>query len=278
MIDVLARAAEHVNTWVNPSYGAEFEDRTRGFLVGANTPRLLTKTREPAAELGDAAGDLTPSEREELVFRTSNWMSPFATYWRGRDSNDDRLLEISALGALAGVMRDARPHLTQHHVNRVVEWARPRTEHLSEETQAQLVERARRTVEVRGRVPGTLPGLGSEGHGPLRCLDGVWTLAADTMLLADCSTGGGDPNPVQAKWATLFFNPLTRERRKPGRDFHGKTDAGALECIVCVGDEMIRSLIDSHPNLCVMNNFAWGALGYANLGLGKVGDESLGTR
>ncbi|MEV0446073.1 hypothetical protein AB0I84_36955 [Streptomyces spectabilis] len=278
MIDVLARAAEHVNTWVNPSYGAEFEDRTRGFLIGANTPRLLAKTRELAAELGDAAGDLTPTEREELVFRTSNWMCPFANYWRGRDSNDDRLLEISALGALAGVMRDSRPHLTQHHVSRVVEWARPRMEHLSQETQGRLLDRVRRTVEVRGRVPGAFSGLGSEGCGPVRYLDGVWSLTADTILLTECSTGGGDLNPVQAKWATLFFNSLTKNRRKPGRDFHGKEDAGALECIVCAGDAMIRSLIDNRPNLCVMNNFAWGALGYANLGLGEVGDESLGTR
>ncbi|TCO45882.1 hypothetical protein [Actinocrispum wychmicini] len=277
MIDVLARTAEHVNTWVNPPHPKEIPDRTRGFMIGAHTPRILTHIRELAAELGDAAGDLTPAEHEELVYRSASWMSNYATYWFARGDTDDRLLEVTACGALAGVLREPRPYLTQEHVHRMVEWARPRTGHLSGQKQKELLDSVRLTMEVRGRVPGAVPELGSDGTGHLRYIDGAWKLTSDAFLTADRSNVGGvDLNEKQFPWATRFFNAVTRERRRTGVDYLGVTDEHG-GCPVCVGNELLKSF-DNKVNLGIWVCFTIGVLLYDNLLLGEPGDQSLGSR
>jgi hypothetical protein len=278
MIDVLARTAEHVNTWVNPPHRKDFPDRTRGLLIGTHTPRILTHIRELAAEIGDAAGDLTPAEQEELVYRSASWMSTYATYWRARGDDDDRLLEVAVCGALAGVLRESRPNLTQEHVHRMVEWARPRTGHLSGDKQNEVLDCVRLTMEVRGRVPGAFSELGSDGSGYVRYVDGVWKLSSDVFLLtADRSNvGGADLNEKQISWATRFFNAITRERRRAGVDYLGATDEHG-GCPVCVGDELLKSF-DNKRNLGIRVCYTVGNMLYDNLLLGEPGDQSLGSR
>ncbi|MFF5809472.1 hypothetical protein [Streptomyces sp. NPDC012746] len=277
MIDVLVRTAEHVNEWVNPPNRTEISDRTRGLLIGTHTPRILTRIRELAAEMGDAVGDLTPAEQEELVYRSANWMSNYATYWRARGDADDWVLEVTACGALAGVLRETRPNLTQEHVHRMVEWARLRTGHLSGETQKELLDCVGFTMEVRGRVPGACHELGSDGVGYVRYVDGAWKLTSDVFLTADRSNvGGAGLDEKQIPWATRFFNAITRERRRAGVDYLGATDEHG-GCPVCVGDEFLKSL-DNKVNLGVMVCFTVGCPLYDNLLLGEPGDQSLGSR
>ncbi|GAA2042979.1 hypothetical protein GCM10009839_52500 [Catenulispora yoronensis] len=276
MTEVLVRSAEHVNTWVNPPQKKEFIDRTRGLMIGTHTPRLLTRLRELAAELGDAAGDLTPAEQEELVYRSIAWMSDYATYWRARGDGDDQVLEVTTCGALAGVLRETRPNLTQEHVHRMVEWARPRTAHLSEEKQKELLDCVRLTMEVRGRVPGAFPELGSHGSGQVRYVDGAWKLTSDVFLAAHRSNvGGADLNEKQIPWATRFFNSVSKERRRAGVDYLGATDEHS-GCPVCDGDELLQSL-DNKVNLGIRVCYTAGPLLYDNLLLGEPGDQSLGS-
>ncbi|MFB7178609.1 hypothetical protein ACFCYI_13000 [Streptomyces sp. NPDC056257] len=277
MIDVLARTAEHVNEWVNPPNRTGIPDRTRGLLIGTYTPRILTYTRELAAEMGDAVGDLTPAELEELVYRLAAWMATYATDWRARGDADDRVLELAACGALAGVLRETRPNLTQEHVHQMVEWARPRTAHLSGEKQKELLDCVRFTMEVRGRVPGAFPELGSDGAGYVRYVDGAWKLTTDVFLTADRSNVGGTGlTEKQIPRATRFFNSVTRTRRRAGVDYLGATDEH-VGCPVCVGDEFLKSW-DIKVNIGVEVCFTVGCPLYDNLLLGEPGDQSLGTR
>lgn len=277
MIDVLARTAEHVNTWVNPASRTEFADRTRAFLIGTHTPRILNHIRELAAEVGDAAGDLTPAEQEELLYRTAPWMATYATYWRARGDDDDRVLEVVECGALAGVLREPRPNLTQEHVHRIVEWARARTGHLSGEKQKELLDCVRFTMEVRGRVPGAFSELGSDGSGYVRYVDGVWKLTEDVFLTANRSNVGGvGLNENQIPRETRFFNAATKERRRAGVDYLGATDEHG-GCPVCAGNEVLKCF-DNKMNYGIRMCFTVGILLYDNLLLGEPGDQSLGSR
>ncbi|GAA2986926.1 hypothetical protein [Actinokineospora diospyrosa] len=275
-IDVLARTAEHVNTWVNPTR-KEIPDRTRRLLFGPHTPRITSHLRKLAVELADASGDLTLEEQEELFYRLINWMSTFATSWRARGDADDRVLELGACGALAGVLRETRPHLAQEHVHRMVEWARPHTAHLSDEKQRELLNCVRSAMEVRGRVPGTLPKLGSDGTGYTRYVDGTWKLSAEVFLAADRSNVGGiSLNEEQIPWETRFFNSITRERRRISADYSGATDTHG-GCPVCLGNELLK-IFGNNLNVGIRVCFTAGNMLYDNLLLGEPGDQSLGSR
>ncbi|WP_172388091.1 hypothetical protein [Streptomyces sp. MNP-20] len=274
MTDVLVRGAEHVNTWVNPAVDPVHLERTRGLLIGGHVPRLEARVARLSAELADLAGGVSAGESAEIMWRASNWMSTYTGAWSGRGDDRDRVLELTAIGAVTGALRESRPHLTAEFVDRAERWARERTAHLPQRWQELLVPLVRTTAEVRGRVPGTFEGISSEGVGPKRFLDGVWTLSQWAIL---APMGGGREFPGDLVDPTIrFFNALTQRRRIEGTDFPvGGDDHGG--CWVCLGSSLFTGLVDNRPENKVQENLVWSALTYNNLGLGEVDDPSLGS-
>ncbi|MFE7095150.1 hypothetical protein [Streptomyces erythrochromogenes] len=274
MIEVLARGAEHVNRWVNPPAPApEFQDRTRGLLIGDHTPRLQRRLLKVCDELQEAFGDMTEAEAAEFRTRTANWISAQTTDWRGRGSGDDKAIEANIIGALTGVLRESRPHITAEQADRINRWSAQWLMHLPRERREQMLDRSRATVAIRGRVPGALQGgYGSAGTGHTRWVDGVWDLA----VLGHC-TSEGDRVPENAHALTIrFFNAAHGKGRVLGVDMGPDDDSSG--CLVCVGDELFRLLVDNRPSINVLHTTIWGALHYFNLALGEVDDTSLGTR
>ncbi|MFJ2745640.1 hypothetical protein ACIO3O_38945 [Streptomyces sp. NPDC087440] len=276
MIDILVRGADHVNTWVNPPAPASAHmDRTRDLLISDHTPRLKGRVMQMCDELQRAVGDMNETEVAELRWRGAAWMSTLTTNWRGRGSQHDRVIEVSFVGALTGVLRESRPHITAAHADRIFEWCAQRASHLPPEERDPLLKASRSTLEIRGRVPGILKGYGSAGTGHTRWVDGVWELAT----MAGCLVGSGmeDAVPENAReLACRFFNASQGKRRKVGIDVGPDDDSGG--CLVCVGDELFRHLVGNRPSTGVLQCSIWGVFHYGNGGLGEVADTSLGTR
>ncbi|MFJ2738113.1 hypothetical protein ACIO3O_00435 [Streptomyces sp. NPDC087440] len=280
MIAVLVRSAEHVNTWANPPFDPAHFDRTRGLVIADYTPRLnaaLIKLRdELCTELGEAAGGITDSEAREILFRIQIWVCNFSTHWRGRGTRSDLFLETSAVGAVLGVLRENRPHLTAEFVERAVEWTAGRFGSLPREQRDTALERVRRYVEVRGRVPGAAgSALGSAGSGNDRFVDGVWDYAE--WSVSQVENRGRLPE-VHREDAVRMFNALTIQRRLASRYDLGPDKENHGGCWVCICGTLFRGMVDNRPTTAVNQCQIWGGLLYGNLGLGAVDDWSLGTR
>ncbi|MFC8453550.1 hypothetical protein [Kitasatospora sp. NPDC057223] len=272
LTDLLVRSAHHVNTWTNPTGHPVHLTRTRDLAIGSHTPRLDARLEQLTAELAEVAGDLTPEERAETHSRCGSWLATYTAAWRGRGDLSDGVEELSAFGALLGVLRESRPHITTDQATRLVEWSRARVQHLRPEAQRELMELVTSTVEIRGRMPG-VP-LGSAEVGPRRFIDGVWHLAT---LSAMSSRHGGWPVPQDMREPAMrLFNALTDHRRLPGVD----VEEGHVnpDCFVCVGDRLFTGLVDNRPSPGVLQKTIWGILTYCNFALGTADDVDLGTR
>ncbi|KFU81878.1 hypothetical protein BB31_08505 [Amycolatopsis lurida NRRL 2430] len=273
LTDLLVRSAQHVNTWVNPHAPSAHQARMRGLALGAHTPRLNIRLNHVVDELAELAGDMTPQEITEVRSRVGSWLSTHTSVWRGRGDTSDRVVEISLLGAMLGVLRETRPHITPELVDRLTQWSRARTEHLRPEEQRTILDEVAATAQIRGRLPG-VP-LGSDGVGPRRYTDGVWGLASLGVVYA---RHGGREVPEDMRELTVrLFHAMTEHRRIPGVDV-GKNHVGS-DCMVCVGDQLFKGLVDNRPSTGVLTVTIWGALTYCNLGLGAGGDDvDLATR
>jgi hypothetical protein len=297
LTDILVRSARQVNTWTNPPGQPVHLTRVRGLALGEHTPRLNVRCNQVVDELVALAGDMTPAEITETRWRCGSWLATFTSVWRGRGDLSDCVVELSAFGALLGVLRESRPHITSRLAAGIMRWSRDRTDHLRPDEQQKLLDEVRATVEIRGRVPGAaLVGAGarrftggllgtsaldirsvsagSADAGARRFTDGVWGLAELCVIQ---SRHGGREIPEDMRELTVrLFDALTDHRRRPGVDVEvGQVNT---DCAVCVGDELFRGLVDNRPSPGVWHGTIWGALIYANFGLGTGDDVDLGTR
>ncbi|WP_280408419.1 hypothetical protein [Nocardia brasiliensis] len=278
-VEVMAKAAQHVNTWTNraPSDTVHLE-RTRGFTLGDHTPRLMARIEKLCDQLAQIVGDLSESESEEILWRTLNWVGTFSCVWRGRGDHNDLVTEAAALGALVGVLRESRDGITAAIVERALAWTEENTAHLNKEQQRKYLDKVRHMLEVRGRVPGTrYSGVSdSAGDGYLRYVDGVWDVSVWTGIYANRDSGT-ELSPDLLTPTVRFFNAI----QGPNWRRYGKTytvgDDPAGGCPVCVGDELFNRLVDNRPDTAVLECTIWGTPLYGNLGVGEPGDTNLGT-
>lgn len=273
MIDVLVRGANHVNTWASPPFDSVHFPRMRGVLIWDHTPRLKSRLIHVCDEIIEVVGDMSESEGVEFKWRAGNWISTHTVTWHGKGDSYDRVSEISILGALVGVLRESRPHVTADFVERIVNWSRERIGHLSQAEQDLVLDKVKCCMEIRGRLPGAVKGYASGGTGPTRFIDGVWDLSSWCCILS--SKEGGKEVPLNIReLVTGQFNALNKSTRIAGVDF-AAGQANEAECPVCVGDALFRALVDNRPGTGVNQCTMWGAFLYCNLGLGNTDDLSL---
>ncbi|KAH8651313.1 hypothetical protein BX600DRAFT_101416 [Xylariales sp. PMI_506] len=108
MTDILSRGAKHINAWKNPSFNPVYQERMLNLLVWDHTPRLKSRLIHLVDELTKLVDDITESEAAELLSRSASWLSAHTAGWRGRGDRNDKVLELSALGAFLGVLRHSR--------------------------------------------------------------------------------------------------------------------------------------------------------------------------
>ncbi|THA28793.1 hypothetical protein [Streptomyces sp. A1547] len=273
LTDLLVRSAQHVNTWKNPQVPPIHLTRLRGLALGPHTPRLHARVNQVVDELVELIGDMTPQEITETRWRCGSWLSTFTAVWRGRGDVIDSEAEVSVFGGMLGVLRESRPHITPEQAERITQWCRARTGHLRPDDQHRIMDEVKDTVAIRGRLPG-VP-LGSDGAGPRRFVDGVWSTAS--LSVVHSRHGGRDVPEDMRELTVRLFNTLTSHRRIPGVDV-GK-DYVDTDCMVCVGDQLFTGLVDNRPSPGVLGATISGALIYCNFGLGAAGDDvDLGTR
>ncbi len=276
MVEVMCRAADHVNTWSNPPSSSVHLDRTRDLLIADYTPRLESRIDEVCKEMYKFADDVTSSEEAEIRSRSYKWMVGFTSRWRGRGDMNDSVLEVHMPGAVLGVLRESRSHVEAVFADRWIEWADKRIAHLPAGDRTELLGLVRRTVEVRGRLPGISDGYsGSAGTGPLRWIDGVWPLAIMSTMLGS-SVPERNVDEKFHETIIRFFNAYTGAKRIEGVD---KPPGAAGEgCPVCLGDRIFEGLVIDRCTAPVSQIFFWGTLLYINLGLGRPDDNALGSR
>lgn len=276
-ISVLCRGANHVNSWNNLPFDKVYLERMRGLLIWDHTPRLKSRLTHVGHELAQLVDNVTDSEVEEIFSRCATWLGAHSATWRGRGDRNDRVLEISLLGAALGVLRDSRTHVSVEFVDRAVEWCKKRIGHLSPDLQDLFLNKILRGIQIRGRVPGAVDGYGSEGAGPLRYHDGWWEVATWACILAHPAGGKEVPTNMR-ELITHCFNVWTKNRRLIGVDISTGLDEKDQDCPICLGNSIFEGSVDNRPTMGVWQLTTWGILLYHNLGLGTPDDIDLGCR
>ena len=274
MTDVLSRSAKHINSWTNPPFEPVHLPRMRNLLIWDHTPRLKSRLMHVADEMAQLTDNVTDSEAEEILSRCGQWFACHTAQWRGRGDRNDRVLEVSGLGAALGVLRESRAHISDEFRDRAIPWTTDRLGHLSEEIQDLFLGIVLRSIEVRGRVPGAVEGYGTSGVGYTRFVDGWWHVATWAALTSH-PTGGREVPANMRDLVVRFFNVWTKKRRIVGKDISaGPDDDGA--CPICVGSSIFEGFVDNRPSAGVWQLTTWGTLLYHNLGLGSPEDTDLG--
>lgn len=276
MISILCRSANHVNSWKNLPFNEVHLERMRGLLIWDHTPRLKSRLVHVGFELAQLADNVTDSEVQEILSRCATWLGAHSALWHGRGDRNDRVLEITLLGAALGVLRESRTQVSAEFVDRAMEWTKKRIDHLSPELKELFLSKVLRGIQIRGRVTGAADGYGSEGAGPIRYHDGWWEVATWAGILAH--PAGGKEVPMNLReLTTQCFNVWTKKRRLIGRDIPAGSDDGE-DCPICLGNSIFEQSVDNRPTIGVWQLTTWGILLYHNLGLGTPEDVDLGCR
>ncbi|KAL6900148.1 hypothetical protein GGI43DRAFT_406454, partial [Trichoderma evansii] len=275
MMEILCRGANHVSSWKNPPFNPVHLERMRNLLIWDHTPRLKSRLIRVVDELIQLVDNVTESEAEEILSRCGSWIVAHTIRWHGRGDRNDRVVEVSAPGAVLGVLRESRPHVSNEVCNRVVAWSRRRIGHLSPEMQDLFLGRVLQSVQLRGRVPGVVEGYTSGGAEPSRFVDEWWHVATWAAILSH--PAGGKDIPVDIRELVVsFFNVWTKKRRIVGKDMHASPAEEDGLCPVCTGNSLFEASVDNRPSVAVWQCTTWGTLLYHNLGLGTLDDIDLG--
>lgn len=274
MIDILCRSADHVNSWKNAPFKPVFQERMRNLLIWDHTPRLKSRLVHVVDELTQLIGNVTEPEADELLSRCAAWIANHSVNWHGRGDRSDRVIELSLIGAVAGVLRDSRTRIPNELIDRAMAWNKERIGHLSQDMQELFLDKVLRGIKIRGRVPGAVNGYGSSGTGLTRFIDGWWDVAMWSSILAHPT--GGTEVPVNLRETIVkFFNIWSRKRRVVGTDL----PTGAVEdgCPICIGHSLFEESVDNRPTVSQWQMTVWGTLLYNNLGLGQPEDTNIGS-
>ncbi|WP_433574939.1 hypothetical protein [Nocardia brasiliensis] len=277
-VEVMTRAAEHINTWINiqSSDPDVYVPRTRGLAINTYTPRLMASVENITAEfLRIAEGYVDDELAEELLWRTASWMATITSLWRGRDGANEKVAGwIPALGGFASVLRDRLDSgVPQSVADLSIGWATKMVHHLHPEQQEFLLSTVRELLEVRGRIRSHGASV-SQGVGAQRWVDGSWELTMWGAIF------GGPPGetivPHNLRHLLIrFFNAIQGpSSRKPGYMPLDDPDGG---CPTCVGNDLFMGLIENRPSLGVLQTTTWGILQYSHQGFGDRNNINLGT-
>ncbi|KXN65105.1 hypothetical protein CONCODRAFT_13423 [Conidiobolus coronatus NRRL 28638] len=246
-----------------------------------STPRLCKRYREIEEAYSHGMQVDDHKLRDEIFGRICQWGSCFTAVWRAGYAAEDRIREMSFVGAVLGVHRDEYAKVSNEKADQAL-YVCTKMARLTDSAEHRLLaQAATRAVAIRSRNGGPCFGPTEHDYMIMRSIDGVWEL---TQLAATVTPGCVDTAicmPV-LKAGIEWFNTVTHVNREDEIGLAENRFTEFKACQRCVCRRMMNLLNTHHISIGIFMCLLWGTLLYADNGIaydayidGQIAPQSM---